>query len=308
MLNIKPLAASILAATILLTGCANKAQTGTAIGAGIGGVACGLLTKGSGGMTQVLATAGCAAVGGFLGNQIGKSLDARDQAALAAKTQQALGNQAGTYNWRSEHSGASASIKVGAPYQKTEQVSVKRTALVQPVAKMEKLGGQFMTVKGANVRQAPTTSSGKVGFLPAATEFTAMGKTGDWIMVGRKGVAVGYIHSSLVKSKASYEVAMAKQAPVESNPRPAAQAKAEQPKVAVVVAPVVPALVLDEATPATTPEIGQLASETSIRESGVAETQTCRDVDSSVKDAKGKVESTQSSACKKADEDIWADA
>lgn len=318
MFKMKVMAASIVAASILLTGCANKQQTGTVVGAGIGGVACNYLARNTSQMTRLLVTAGCAAAGGYAGNLIGKSLDDRDRAALAASTQQALDGKSGTYSWASGHSGATASIKVGDAYQKTEQVTVKRTNLVEPVAQMEKLSGQYLTLKGSNVRQGPSTQSGKVGFLPQMTEFTAMGKAGDWIMVGRRGVAVGYIYAPLVQSKASYEAALAKQTAVAAKAsapvavaQPVQVATAPKPQIQVVpeVPKVVPSMVLDNATSATQKDLGKLADDaTPVQEAAVVTTQTCRSVESAVKDASGKVETATSNACKQPVEDIWADA
>lgn len=318
MFKMKVMAASIVAASILLTGCANKQQTGTVVGAGIGGVACNYLARNTSQMTRLLVTAGCAAAGGYAGNLIGKSLDDRDRAELAASTQQALDGQSGTYSWASGHSGATASIKVGDAYQKTEQVTVKRTSLVEPVAQMEKLSGQYLTLKGSNVRQGPSTQSGKVGFLPQMTEFTAMGKAGDWIMVGRRGVAVGYIYAPLVQSKASYEAALAKQTAVAAKAaapvavaQPVQVATAPKPQIQVVpeVPKVVPSMVLDNATSATQKDLGKLADDaTPVQEAAVVTTQTCRSVESAVKDASGKVETATSNACKQPVEDIWADA
>lgn len=320
MNKMKVLAASIVAASIMMTGCANKQQTGTYVGAGIGGLACNYLARNTNDVTRLMITAGCAAAGGYIGNQIGKSLDERDRAALAASTQQALQGQSGTYNWASSHSGATASIKVGDTYQKTEQVTVKRTNLVEPVAQMERLSGQYLTLKGSNVRQGPSTQSGKVGFLPQMTEFTAMGKAGDWIMVGRRGVAVGYIYAPLVQSKASYEAALAKKAAAAAPAVAAAQAQpaqpvqvaaAAQPQINVVpeVPKVVPSMVLDNATSATQKDLGKLADDaTPVQEAPVVATQTCRSIESSVKDANGKVETATTNACKQPAEDIWADA
>ncbi|MCY1534525.1 hypothetical protein D9M68_699010 [compost metagenome] len=182
---------------------------------------------------------------------------------------------------------------------------------------MEKLSGQYLTLKGSNVRQGPSTQSGKVGFLPQMTEFTAMGKAGDWIMVGRRGVAVGYIYAPLVQSKSSYEAALAKKAAAAkpavavAAAQPVQVATAPQPQIQVVpeVPKVVPSMVLDNATSATQKDLGKLADDaTPVQEAPVVATQTCRSIESSVKDAKGKVETATTNACKQPVEDIWADA
>ncbi|WP_151637685.1 glycine zipper 2TM domain-containing protein [Noviherbaspirillum aerium] len=62
------IAATSLAAMLMLTGCAGMSQRdkNTAMGAGIGAVAGSVLTNGSG-----IGTVGGAAVGGVIGNQVG---------------------------------------------------------------------------------------------------------------------------------------------------------------------------------------------------------------------------------------------
>lgn len=67
----KKITLAILAASLVvgLSGCGSmsKRDKSTAIGAGVGGVAGAVLTNGS-----VLGTVGGAAVGGIIGNQVGK--------------------------------------------------------------------------------------------------------------------------------------------------------------------------------------------------------------------------------------------
>ena len=205
MFKQKALAAFVASALILSTGCANKAQTGTLMGAGIGGIACNMLTKNSSNMTRLLATAGCAAVGGMLGNKIGSMLDERDQVALAEKKEMVLASAApgAKYNWSSGHSGATATVETTKQYTQTKPVQVKRVATVQaPPKDLELLGKPYVTTaSSSNVRAAPDKGADKVGGMTQGTEFNAIGKTGEWILVGRKGVNVGYIHNSLVAEK-----------------------------------------------------------------------------------------------------------
>lgn len=69
MKMMKSIAAGVLAATVLLGGCAGMSERdkSTAIGAGVGAVGGAVITDGS-----ALGTVGGAAVGGLIGNQVGK--------------------------------------------------------------------------------------------------------------------------------------------------------------------------------------------------------------------------------------------
>lgn len=63
------MAAAVLAATFVLTGCANNQQLGTGVGAVAGGVVGDAVLGGT------LGTLGGAAAGAVIGNQIGKNQD-----------------------------------------------------------------------------------------------------------------------------------------------------------------------------------------------------------------------------------------
>src|SRR5579872_6011007 len=74
---------------ILNGGGLNKTDVGTAAGVVGGGVLGSLVGKGNGKIAGAIIGAG---LGGLIGHSIGSSLDNADQAAYAAKTQQALEN------------------------------------------------------------------------------------------------------------------------------------------------------------------------------------------------------------------------
>ncbi len=204
---------SILAVAIAASsGCAqmgiNKQQAGTAIGAVAGAVAGSFMGKGNGKIIAVLLTS---TLGGYIGNKIGAKLDDQDRQALAQRTQDVL-NQPATASgqpvkWTSAHSGATAEIVQGKEFTDTKTVEVKRAPKIAAVPSMKLINEPYMTKSSSNVRSAPNKNAGKVGGLQPGTEFTAVGSTGDWILVGRKGVTVGYVHKGLVEPKS---VAMAK--------------------------------------------------------------------------------------------------
>ncbi|MDU8499495.1 SH3 domain-containing protein [Pseudomonas syringae] len=205
----KKFVASILAVSIAtsVTGCAqmgiSKEQAGTVIG-GIAGLAVGAtMGKGNGQIAAALIVAG---IGGYIGNRIGQLLDDRDKQALALRTQEILSQPATpvaqpTAIWRSDHSNASARITPGPEFKAVRTIDVKRTPNIQGVPSMKLINQPYVTRSTLNVRSAPNMSADKVGSLPGNTQFTAVGSTGDWILVGRKGVTVGYVHKDYVMTQ-----------------------------------------------------------------------------------------------------------
>ncbi|RMP79057.1 SH3 domain-containing protein [Pseudomonas syringae] len=205
----KKFVASILAVSIAtsVTGCAqmgiSKEQAGTVIG-GIAGLAVGAtMGKGNGQIAAALIVAG---IGGYIGNRIGQLLDDRDKQALALRTQEILSQPATpvaqpTAIWRSDHSNASARITPGPEFKAVRTIDVKRTPNIQGVPSMKLINQPYVTRSTLNVRSAPNMNADKVGSLPGNTQFTAVGSTGDWILVGRKGVTVGYVHKDYVMTQ-----------------------------------------------------------------------------------------------------------
>lgn len=209
-------------------GCANLAQNewlnqeniGTAVGVAAGVLIGSQIGSGSGRTAAMLVGA---MAGGALGKTLGARLDQRDREALALQTQQVLDStqdgQATT--WNSPHSDATARIVPTATETQTRAVAVKRTAQVQSVANMRLLNQPYRAIKSANVRNAPDLNAEKVGGLAAGSTFTAIGRTdSNWIMVGRRGVSVGYVYAPLVEPalarKAATQVAATASAPTEA--------------------------------------------------------------------------------------------
>ena len=114
----KKLTALAVAACVgITTGCANMPQSdafnkeniGTVVGAAAGILLGSQIGKG-GGRTAAMVIGALA--GGMLGKSIGAGLDERDRQALAMQTQQVLDNAGDgqTMTWKSDHSGASATM------------------------------------------------------------------------------------------------------------------------------------------------------------------------------------------------------
>lgn len=191
----------------LAAGCANlsenqwvnKENIGTLVGVTAGVLIGSQIGDGNGRTAAMIAGA---LAGGYLGKTIGAKLDDRDREALALQTQQALQNsQDGqSSQWTSPHSGATATITPVKTETVQRQVAVKRSPKVQPVANMTLINQPYRAVKSANVRNAPDLDAEKVAGLPVDTTFTAIGRTdNDWIMVGRRGVTIGYVYAPLVE-------------------------------------------------------------------------------------------------------------
>jgi len=177
---------------------ANKENIGTLVGTAAGILIGSQVGNGSGRTAAMIAGA---LAGGYLGKTIGAKLDVRDREALALQTQQALQHtQDGqATQWSSSHSDAKATITPIKTETVQREVAVKRTPKVQPVANMTLINQPYQAVKSANVRNAPDLKAEKVAGLPAGTTFTAIGRTdNDWIMVGRRGVTIGYVYAPLV--------------------------------------------------------------------------------------------------------------
>ena len=194
-------------AIALASGCANlsenewvnKENIGTLVGVTAGVLIGSQIGNGSGRTAAMIAGA---LAGGYLGKTIGAKLDDSDREALAQQTQQALQNsQDGqSSQWTSAHSGATATITPVKTETVQRQMSVKRSPKVQPVANMTLLNKPYRAIKSANVRNAPDLNAEKVAGLPVDTTFTAIGRTNnDWIMVGRRGVTIGYVYAPLVE-------------------------------------------------------------------------------------------------------------
>lgn len=273
----KKFAVSFLALAIATgSGCAdlgiNKQQAGTAIGAVAGVVAGSFIGSGNG---RIVAALVVGSIGGYIGSKIGEKLDEQDRQALALRTQEVLnasnGDAAKPGSWTSAHSGASAQIVQGQAFTQNKSVEVKRAPKIAAVPSMKIINEQYLTKSSSNVRSAPNMSAEKVGGLKAGTEFTAVGSTGDWILVGRKGVMVGYINKSLVA-----------------------------PKTDAIVRSVKPAANLDEMNVAADKETQafDLDSIPSLPTQQVAAETTCKPVTVSLKAADGNTEQEKSTFCK----------
>jgi len=305
MKNVKTISAIALAITLAMTsGCQNmnKQNMGTMIGAGAGAAVGSLFGEGNGKIAAVLVGS---IVGGIAGNMFGQSLDESDQADLDAATRSALDNgKAGsTTSWKSSRSGATANITVGQAFNKTENVTVKRLVSIEPATNMSLINQPYVTLKSSNVRAAPRMSGEKVTGLQPGVQFNAIGQAGDWVMVGRKGVQIGYIHKDLVMPVAEY--ASLPTPPQKQAAAPAKNvAKAAQKDDAPISSnPLAKGSAPINSNPLALAKIEDVETKQAVEkvvETPAISSSTCRELKADLKGADGKTQTANTTSCKPA--------
>src|SRR5690606_8254356 len=128
-----------------------KENIGTVVGTGAGVLLGSVIGNGN---RRAAAMVIGALAGGLIGKNIGKSLDERDQKALAAQTQSVLDStQDGQVTqWQSEHSGATATITPMETKTVVKKVDVKRSQHVEDAQNITMLNAPYETLKGSNIR------------------------------------------------------------------------------------------------------------------------------------------------------------
>jgi surface antigen len=147
----KTIAASVVAAGLLLGGCSqnagNKEIGGTLLGAGLGGLAGSQIGGGSG---KLAATAVGVLAGAWLGNEVGKSLDRADKIAMHNTTQRALETQQSgtTSSWSNPDTGHSGTV-TPQPYYTNSQNQYCR-----PYTQTVVIDGRTETLHGTACRNS----------------------------------------------------------------------------------------------------------------------------------------------------------
>src|SRR5215217_7549598 len=79
---------------------------------------------------------------------------------------------------------------------------------VQP-ARYERTNMRMTAVTNVSLRAGPSTSTQRVGSLTRGQSFQAAAYTngGQWVLVSRKGVGIGYVHSGYVQPAGGYRTA-----------------------------------------------------------------------------------------------------
>ena len=130
-----------------------------------------------------------ALIGGLIGNKVAKNEQTAGTvigAGLGAAAGSAIGCQA------QKNAAQTAGTYVSNGYRIANYV--------QP-ANFQRAGGRFIATSTVNLRSGPSTGAGKVGQLARGETFTAMAyaKRGEWVLVSRNGVGVGYVNAAYVR-------------------------------------------------------------------------------------------------------------
>jgi len=155
--------------------------------------------------------AGGALIGALLGAVAGSNLARNDRGtgtAIGAVAGAATGSYVGCKMQRDGQT--QSAYGYGQPYAQPAthvQNGYRLNGNLAP-ARFVRDGGGFVATSTLNLRSAPTTSSARVGSLRAGESFQALARVRgtEWILVGRGGVGVGYVHGAYVQP-AGYQYA-----------------------------------------------------------------------------------------------------
>ena len=173
-----------------------------------GALAFGGVTSASAGVTGCSASGGKqeggavigAVVGGLLGNKLGgrhatgetvagAALGAAAGSAIGCEAQKGREAKRNAYSSPNHYSSSDTYSRGG--YRLSSNVrSASYDRIAQP----------FMAERTVNLRAAPTTGSARVGRLQRGERFQALAQVrgSDWILVGQRGVGVGYVRGDFV--------------------------------------------------------------------------------------------------------------
>lgn len=173
--------AAILAGAVALSGA-------TTASAGVTGCSA------SGGKQEGGAVIG-AVVGGLLGNKLG-GRNATGETVAGAALGAAAGSAIGCEAQKGREAKQANYGSNGAYSRNGYRLSSNVRA-----ADYDRIAQPFLAERTVNLRSAPTTNSARVGRLQAGERFQAMAQVRDseWILVGQRGIGVGYVRSDFVR-------------------------------------------------------------------------------------------------------------
>lgn len=142
---------------------------------------------------------GGALIGALVGAAAGSNLAKNDRGTGTA-IGAALGAATGSYVGCKMQRDASAQGTYGSYGPATYVHSGYRLSGDLAPASFVRDGGAFVATSTLNLRAAPTTRSARVGALRPGQSFQALARVRgtEWILVGRDGVGVGYVHGAYV--------------------------------------------------------------------------------------------------------------
>ena len=144
-------------------------------GALLGAIAGGLLGNSVSGHNRTTGTLLGAAVGGAAGSAVGCQMQHDDQQRMA--------------------------YSEGYGYRTYRQGGYELYSGVAP-ASYQRIGQTLVATDTVNLRTAPTQGASRVGQLHRGERFEALAQVRgtDWILVGRGGVGIGYVHGAYAQS------------------------------------------------------------------------------------------------------------
>jgi len=175
-----------------------KQGTGAVIG-GIAGAVLGNRIAGRG--SRTLGTLLGGALGAAAGSAVGCKLQKNDRDKAERAAQDAL-ETGQSQSWSNADTGASGHVEV------TDASATTGSALaglkfpdgVEPAGSFSKVGDSFTTRAATNLRAGPSTAATVRGTLPAGMRVwvPAQVTSQPWMLVAERGVALGYVSSSLL--------------------------------------------------------------------------------------------------------------
>jgi uncharacterized protein YcfJ len=135
-----------------------------------------------------------AILGGLLGNQV-----AKNERTAGTVVGAGLGAAAGSYI------GCKSQTNDGYAQGTYNRGGQRLASYVQP-ARFEKANIRMVAATNVSLRAGPSTSTSKVGLLQRGETFqaAAFANNGQWVLVSRNGVGIGYVHSGYVQPTGGY--------------------------------------------------------------------------------------------------------
>ena len=180
------------AALVALLGAAPAAMAQERTGGGVGSIT---NCDAKGGKQEVGAVLGALA-GAAIGSNVAKN-ERTAGAVAGAAAGAAAGSWTGCKMQRDEAAAGKRDYK-GEPAGTYSSGGYRLAPQVQP-ARFSKAGGGMVATTNLNLRSGPSTKAGKLGSLAVGQNFDALAYAGDWVLVGKNNVGVGYVHSSYAR-------------------------------------------------------------------------------------------------------------
>jgi hypothetical protein len=143
---------------------------------------------------------GGAVVGALAGGLLGNSISGHNRTTgtvLGAAGGAAAGSAIGCQMQKNDEKRAAADA---APAETYSHEGIELSSAVAP-ASYERMGGAFVATQNLYMRGAPEPGGARVGKLRRGEHFEALARVrgSDWVLVGRDGVGVGYVHGAYVR-------------------------------------------------------------------------------------------------------------